>query len=66
MGRRGQHTLGSIASTLGGRANSVGSSLASTRDSVAYGVGEAFAGLADCVLETAESTLILRSASIER
>lgn len=55
MGRK-QHTLSSIASTLGGGSNSVGSSLASARDSVAYGVGETFAGLADCVLKTAEST----------
>ena len=55
-----KHTLGSIASTLCGGANSVGSSLASVRDGVAYGIGEAFAGFADCVGETAECTFTIR------
>lgn len=52
-------TFRTITDTLGGRANSITGAFASALDGVADGIGEAFAGLAYGVRDTAESSCVV-------
>lgn len=51
-------TFRTIANALGGRVYSITGAFAGTLDGVADGIGEAFAGLAYGVRDTAESSCV--------